>query len=132
MYHELEKITKKNKELKNKIDNLSNENSKLVCENKTLLESLEVLKKESDSSKLEFQKLILEKQNLCEKAFSLEKCMVYYDDLKKKVRDLTLCIESLQTEKKILKSSFVLKDHLLRKVELDIIIPIPLLNKHVL
>ncbi|KAI5676498.1 hypothetical protein M9H77_07448 [Catharanthus roseus] len=69
MYHELEKITKKNKELKNKIDNLSNENSKLVCENKTLLESLEVLKKESDSSKLEFQKLILENKNLCEKSF---------------------------------------------------------------
>ncbi|KAI5650443.1 hypothetical protein M9H77_36448 [Catharanthus roseus] len=45
-------ITKKNKELKNKIDNLSNENSKLVCENNTLLESLKVLKKESDSSKL--------------------------------------------------------------------------------
>ncbi|KAI5654784.1 hypothetical protein M9H77_31971 [Catharanthus roseus] len=84
MYHELEKITKKNKELKNKIDNLSNENSKLVCENKTLLESLKALKKESDSSKLEFQKLILENKNLCEKVFSLEKCMVDYDDLKKK------------------------------------------------
>ncbi|KAI5666490.1 hypothetical protein M9H77_16343 [Catharanthus roseus] len=76
MYHELQKITKKNKELKNKIDNLSNENSKLVCENKTLLESLEVVKKESDSSKLEFQKLILENKDLCEKFFSLEKCMV--------------------------------------------------------
>ncbi|KAI5681116.1 hypothetical protein M9H77_02343 [Catharanthus roseus] len=48
MYHELEKITKKNKELKDKIDNLSNENSKLVCESKTLFESLEVLKKEKD------------------------------------------------------------------------------------
>ncbi|KAI5682964.1 hypothetical protein M9H77_04192 [Catharanthus roseus] len=93
MYHGLEKITKKDKELKNKINNLSNENSKLVCENKTLLESLEVLKKESDSSKLEFQKLILENKNLCEKVFSLEKCMVDYDDLKKKVSDLTLCIE---------------------------------------
>ncbi|KAI5678275.1 hypothetical protein M9H77_09225 [Catharanthus roseus] len=54
MYHELENITKNNKELKNKIDNLLNENSKLACENKTLLESLEVVKKESDSSKLEF------------------------------------------------------------------------------
>ncbi|KAI5668211.1 hypothetical protein M9H77_18064 [Catharanthus roseus] len=32
MYHELEKITKKNKELKNKIDSLSNENLKLVYE----------------------------------------------------------------------------------------------------
>ncbi|KAI5670843.1 hypothetical protein M9H77_11207 [Catharanthus roseus] len=122
MYHELEKITKKNKELKNKIDNLSNENSKLVCENKTLLESLEVLKNESESSKLEFQKLILENKNLCEKVFSLEKCIVDYDDLKKKMSDLTLCIEN----------SFVLKDHLLTKVELDIIISIPLLNKHVL
>ncbi|KAI5652617.1 hypothetical protein M9H77_29804 [Catharanthus roseus] len=84
MYHELEKITKKNKELKDKIDNLSNENSKLVCENKTLLESLEVVKKESDSSKLEFEKLILENNDLCEKVFSFEKCMVDYDDLKKK------------------------------------------------
>ncbi|KAI5676982.1 hypothetical protein M9H77_07932 [Catharanthus roseus] len=50
MYHELEKITKKNKELKNKIDNLSNENSKLVCENKTLFESLEVLEKRKRTS----------------------------------------------------------------------------------
>ncbi|KAI5671130.1 hypothetical protein M9H77_11494 [Catharanthus roseus] len=48
-------ITKKNKELKNKIDNQSNENSKLVCENKTLSESLDILKKEKDFSKLEFQ-----------------------------------------------------------------------------
>ncbi|KAI5681826.1 hypothetical protein M9H77_03054 [Catharanthus roseus] len=93
------KITKKNKELKNKIDNLSNENSKLVCENKTLLKSLEVVKKESDSSKLEFQKLILENKDLCEKVFSLEKCMVDYDDLKKKVSDLTLCIEKFTNEK---------------------------------
>ncbi|KAI5671755.1 hypothetical protein M9H77_12119 [Catharanthus roseus] len=45
-----------------------------------------------------------------------------YDDLKKKVSDLTLCIEN----------SFILKDHLLTKVELDIIISIPLLNKYVL
>ncbi|KAI5663308.1 hypothetical protein M9H77_22631 [Catharanthus roseus] len=132
MYHELEKITKKNNELKNKIDNLSNENSKLVCENKTLLESLEVVKKESDSSKLEFQKLILENKDLCEKVFSIEKYIVDYDDLKKKASDLTLCIESLQMEKKTLKSSFVLKDQLMTKVELDIIILIPLLNKHVL
>ncbi|KAI5653178.1 hypothetical protein M9H77_30365 [Catharanthus roseus] len=93
MYHELEKITKKNKELKNKIDNLSNENSILVCENKTLVESLEVLKKEKDFSKLEFQKLVLENKNLCEKVLSLEKCMVDYNDLKKKVSDLTQCIE---------------------------------------
>ncbi|KAI5681050.1 hypothetical protein M9H77_02277 [Catharanthus roseus] len=99
MYHELEKITKKNKELKNKIDNLSNENSKLVCENKTLLESLEVVKKESDSSKLEFQKLILENKDLCEKVFSLEKCMVDYDDLKETVNDLTLCIEKFTNRK---------------------------------
>ncbi|KAI5680932.1 hypothetical protein M9H77_02159 [Catharanthus roseus] len=69
IYHELEKITKKNKELKDKIDNLSNENSKLVCKNKSLIESLEVVKKESDSSKLEFQKLILENKDLCEKRF---------------------------------------------------------------
>ncbi|KAI5653371.1 hypothetical protein M9H77_30558 [Catharanthus roseus] len=78
-------ITKKNKELKNKIDNLSNENSKLICENKSLLKSLEVVKKESDSSsKLEFQKLTLENKDLCEKVFSFEKCMADYDDLKKK------------------------------------------------
>ncbi|KAI5671139.1 hypothetical protein M9H77_11503 [Catharanthus roseus] len=42
MCYELEKITKKNKELKNKIDNQSNENSKLVCENRTLFESLDI------------------------------------------------------------------------------------------
>ncbi|KAI5676031.1 hypothetical protein M9H77_06981 [Catharanthus roseus] len=72
MHHESERITKKNKELKNKIDSLSNENSKLVCENKTLFESLEVLKKEKNFSKLEFQKLILENKNLLKK-FSLLK-----------------------------------------------------------
>ncbi|KAI5659458.1 hypothetical protein M9H77_28251 [Catharanthus roseus] len=57
-----------------------------------------------------------------------------YNDLKKKVSDLTLCIKSLQKKKKkkILKSFLVLKDHLLTKVELDIIIPILLINKHVL
>ncbi|KAI5663907.1 hypothetical protein M9H77_23230 [Catharanthus roseus] len=93
MYHELEKITKKNKELKNKIDNLSNENSKLIGEKKTLFESLEVLKKEKDFLKLEFQKLVLENKRLCEKVLSLEKCMVDYNDLKKKVSDLTLCVE---------------------------------------
>ncbi|KAI5671138.1 hypothetical protein M9H77_11502 [Catharanthus roseus] len=51
MYYELEKITKKNKELKNKIDNQSNENSKLICENKTLFESLDILKKKKNFSK---------------------------------------------------------------------------------
>ncbi|KAI5654219.1 hypothetical protein M9H77_31406 [Catharanthus roseus] len=101
MYHELEKITKnKHMELKNKIHNLSNENSKLVYENKTLFESLEVLKKEKDFSKLEFQKLILENKNLCEKVLSLEKCVVDYNDLKKKVSDLTLFIEKFTKEKK--------------------------------
>ncbi|KAI5680882.1 hypothetical protein M9H77_02109 [Catharanthus roseus] len=45
MYDELKKISKINKDLKNKIDDLFNRNSKLACENKTLLESLEVLKK---------------------------------------------------------------------------------------
>ncbi|KAI5652393.1 hypothetical protein M9H77_29580 [Catharanthus roseus] len=89
---ELKKISKRNKELKNKIDNLLNENSKLVCENKTLLESLEVLKKEKDFSNMEFQKLVIENKNLCEKVLFLEKCMVDYNDLKKKVSDLTMCI----------------------------------------
>ncbi|KAI5648340.1 hypothetical protein M9H77_34345 [Catharanthus roseus] len=70
MYHELEKITKKNKELKNKIDNLSNENSKLVF-------------------------------------FSLEKCMVDYDDLKKKVSDLTLCIEKFTNGKENFENAFL-------------------------
>ncbi|KAI5671131.1 hypothetical protein M9H77_11495 [Catharanthus roseus] len=93
MYYELEKITKKNNELKNNIDNQSKENSKLVCENKTLFESLDILKKEKNFSKLEFQKLILEIKNLCEKVLSLEKWMVYYNDLKKKVSDLTLSVE---------------------------------------
>ncbi|KAI5677600.1 hypothetical protein M9H77_08550 [Catharanthus roseus] len=84
MYDELKKISKRNKELRNKIDDLLNENSKLACENKTLLESLEVLKNEKDFSNKEFQKLVLENKNLCEKVFSLEKCMVEYNDLKKR------------------------------------------------
>ncbi|KAI5659462.1 hypothetical protein M9H77_28255 [Catharanthus roseus] len=70
LYHELAKITKKKKELKNKIDNLSNDNSKLVCENKTLFQSLEVLKKEKDFSKFQFQRIILENKNVLKK-FSL-------------------------------------------------------------
>ncbi|KAI5671111.1 hypothetical protein M9H77_11475 [Catharanthus roseus] len=93
IYYELGKITKKNKELKNKIDNQSNENSKLVCKNKTLFESLDILKKEKDFSKLQFQKLVLENKNICEKVLSLEKWMVDYNNLKKKVSDLTLCVE---------------------------------------
>ncbi|KAI5681340.1 hypothetical protein M9H77_02567 [Catharanthus roseus] len=84
IYDELKKISKRNKELKNKIDNLLNDNSKPVCEKKTLLESLEDLKKEKDFSNLEFQKLVLENKNLCKKVVSLEKCMEDYNDLKKK------------------------------------------------
>ncbi|KAI5682221.1 hypothetical protein M9H77_03449 [Catharanthus roseus] len=87
------RFPKRNKELKNKIDDLLYENSKLVCENKTLLKSLEVLKNEKDFSNKECQKLVIENKNLCEKVLSLEKCMVDYNDLKKKVNDLTICIE---------------------------------------
>ncbi|KAI5682901.1 hypothetical protein M9H77_04129 [Catharanthus roseus] len=83
MYDEFKKISKRNKELKNKIDDLLNGNSKLVCENKTLLKSLEVLKNEKDFSNKEFQKLIIKNKNICEKVLSLEKCMVDYNDLKK-------------------------------------------------
>ncbi|KAI5678586.1 hypothetical protein M9H77_09536 [Catharanthus roseus] len=93
MYDELKKISKRNKGLKTKIDILLNDNSKLVCENKTLLESLEVLKKEKNFSNLEFQKLVLENKNFCEKVLSLEKCMEDCNDLKKKMSDFTICIE---------------------------------------
>ncbi|KAI5678543.1 hypothetical protein M9H77_09493 [Catharanthus roseus] len=82
MYDDLKKISKR-KGLNNKIDNLLNENSKPVCENKTLLESLEGLKNEKDISNIEFQKLVTENKNLCEKVLSLEKCMVDYNELKK-------------------------------------------------
>ncbi|KAI5648559.1 hypothetical protein M9H77_34564 [Catharanthus roseus] len=84
IYDELKQISKRNKKLINKIDDLLNENAKLVCENKTLLESLEVLKNEKDFSSKEFHKLILENKNLCEKVLSFEKYMVDYNDLKKK------------------------------------------------
>ncbi|KAI5663567.1 hypothetical protein M9H77_22890 [Catharanthus roseus] len=100
LYDELKRISRRNKDLKSKIDDLLNENSKLVCENKTLLESLEVLKNEKDFSNKEFQELILENKNLCEKVLSLEKCMIDYNDLKKNVNNLTMCIENLQKEKK--------------------------------
>ncbi|KAI5682077.1 hypothetical protein M9H77_03305 [Catharanthus roseus] len=93
MYDELKKISERNKELKNKIDNLLSENSKLVCENKTLLESLEVLKNEKDVSNIDFQILVIENKNLCEKVLSHEKCMVDYNDLKKKMK--------MATEKKV-------------------------------
>ncbi|KAI5682241.1 hypothetical protein M9H77_03469 [Catharanthus roseus] len=93
--------SRRNKELKNKIDILLNDNSKLICKNKTLLESLEVLKKEKEFSNLEFQKLILENKNLFEKVLSLEECMEDYNDLKKNVSDLTICIEKFTKEKEI-------------------------------
>ncbi|KAI5650453.1 hypothetical protein M9H77_36458 [Catharanthus roseus] len=96
MYDELKKISKKNKEFKNKIDDLLNKNSKLSSENKTLLESLEVLKNKKDFSNKEFQKLVLENKNLCEKVLSLEKYMVDYNDLK---NDLTMCIEKFTKRK---------------------------------
>ncbi|KAI5673411.1 hypothetical protein M9H77_13775 [Catharanthus roseus] len=38
-----------------------------------------------DFSNLEFQKIVLENKNLCEKVLSLKKCMEDYNDLKKKV-----------------------------------------------
>ncbi|KAI5667118.1 hypothetical protein M9H77_16971 [Catharanthus roseus] len=69
------------------------ENSRLICENKAILESLEVLKKEKECSNDEFQKLVLDNKNLCEKISFLEKCLIDYDVLKKKVSDLTLCVE---------------------------------------
>ncbi|KAI5663880.1 hypothetical protein M9H77_23203 [Catharanthus roseus] len=46
MYDECKKVTKRNKDLKSKTQFLLDENSKLICENKAILESLEVLKKE--------------------------------------------------------------------------------------
>ncbi|KAI5677469.1 hypothetical protein M9H77_08419 [Catharanthus roseus] len=69
------------------------ENSRLICENKAILESLEVLKKEKECSNDDFQKLVLENKNLCEKFSFLEKCLIDYDVLKKKMSDLTLCVE---------------------------------------
>ncbi|KAI5671804.1 hypothetical protein M9H77_12168 [Catharanthus roseus] len=78
MYGECKKVSKRNKDLKNKTQTLLDENSKLICENKSLLESLEILKNEKDYSNNNFQKLVLENKKLCEK---------------KKVNDLTLCIE---------------------------------------
>ncbi|KAI5677567.1 hypothetical protein M9H77_08517 [Catharanthus roseus] len=62
MYDELRTISKGNKDLKNKTDDLLNENSKLVCENKTLLEALEVLKSEKDFSNKEFSRTCLREQ----------------------------------------------------------------------
>ncbi|KAI5661782.1 hypothetical protein M9H77_21105 [Catharanthus roseus] len=44
---------------------------------------LEAIKKRrKDFSNKEFQKIVLENKNLCEKVLSLEKCMVDYNDLK--------------------------------------------------
>ncbi|KAI5666782.1 hypothetical protein M9H77_16635 [Catharanthus roseus] len=42
--------------------------------------SKRTLKKEKDFSNLEFQKLVIENKNLCEKVLSLEKCMEDYND----------------------------------------------------
>ncbi|KAI5654981.1 hypothetical protein M9H77_32168 [Catharanthus roseus] len=47
----------------------------------------------------DFQKLVLENKNLCEKISFLEKCLNDYDVLKKKVSDLTLCVEKFTTGK---------------------------------
>ncbi|KAI5663540.1 hypothetical protein M9H77_22863 [Catharanthus roseus] len=43
-----------------------------------------------DFSNKKFQELVLENKKLCEKVLSLEKCMVDYNDLKKKMNDLTI------------------------------------------
>ncbi|KAI5673734.1 hypothetical protein M9H77_14098 [Catharanthus roseus] len=93
MYGECKKVSKRNKELKNKNNFLLDENSKLICENKYLLESLEILKDEKECSNNDFRKLVLENKKFCEKVYTLEKSMVDYDVLKKKVSDLTICVE---------------------------------------
>ncbi|KAI5666820.1 hypothetical protein M9H77_16673 [Catharanthus roseus] len=84
MYDECKKVSKRNKDLKNKTQFLLDENSKLICENKSILESLEALKKEKECSNNDFQKLILENKNLCETISSVEKCLIDYEILKKR------------------------------------------------
>ncbi|KAI5673337.1 hypothetical protein M9H77_13701 [Catharanthus roseus] len=79
MYDECKKVSKRNKDLKNKIQFLLDETSKLICENKSILEYLEVLKKEKECSNNDFQKLVLENKNLCEKVSYLKKCLIDYD-----------------------------------------------------
>ncbi|KAI5678264.1 hypothetical protein M9H77_09214 [Catharanthus roseus] len=96
-----------------------NENSKLICENKSILESLEVLKKEKECSNNDFQKLVLENKNLCEMVSSLEKCLIDYESLKKK-------------EKKILKNFLVHKDILMINMALDTTTLMLLQSKHIL
>ena len=43
MYGELKKLSKRNNQMKLKIDELLNDNSNLFCENKKLLDSIECL-----------------------------------------------------------------------------------------
>ncbi|KAI5657914.1 hypothetical protein M9H77_26707 [Catharanthus roseus] len=69
-------------------------------------------------------------KNLCEKISFLEKCLIDYDVLKKKVSDLTLCVEKFTKGKETLKNFLALKDHLLIKMVLDILIQIFSQNKH--
>ncbi|KAI5650391.1 hypothetical protein M9H77_36396 [Catharanthus roseus] len=75
----------------NSTDLLVAECPKAIEKEKGALEAR--LEKEKDCSNNEFQKLVLENKNVCEKISSLEKCLVDYEVLKKKVNDLTLCIE---------------------------------------
>ncbi|KAI5673417.1 hypothetical protein M9H77_13781 [Catharanthus roseus] len=112
MYGECKKFSKRNKELKNKINFCLMKTQNLFCSNN------------------DFQKLILENKKLCEKVHSLEKFMVDYDVLKKKVSDLTICVEKFTKRKENFENFLALKDHLLIKMVLDIIIPIFFLNKH--
>ncbi|KAI5649927.1 hypothetical protein M9H77_35932 [Catharanthus roseus] len=97
MYDECKKVTKRNKDLKSKTQFLLDENSRLICENKAILESLEVLKKEKECSNDDFQKVVLENKNLCERISFLEKCLIDYDVLKKKVNN-TLSNQPLYTQ----------------------------------
>ncbi|KAI5667208.1 hypothetical protein M9H77_17061 [Catharanthus roseus] len=97
MYDECKKVTKRNKDLKSKTQFLLDENSRLICENKAILESLEVLKKEKECSNDDFQKLVLENKNLCARISFLEKCLIDYDVLKKKVNN-TLSNQPLYTQ----------------------------------
>ncbi|KAI5682331.1 hypothetical protein M9H77_03559 [Catharanthus roseus] len=69
-------------------------------EKRALKAKLEAIKKKKKGLlKQRISKTCFREKNLCKKVLSLEKCMVDYNDLKKKVNDLTMCIEKLTKRK---------------------------------
>ncbi|KAI5648748.1 hypothetical protein M9H77_34753 [Catharanthus roseus] len=119
--------------LENEVQSSPSNSSNLIdniCDDDLCTMLIEMYGECKKCSNNDFQILALGNKKLCEKVHTLEKSMVDYDVLKEKVSDLTICVAKFTKGKKTLKNFSALKDHLLIKMVLDIMIPIISQNKH--